>query len=118
MLDELRTALPLSCDRIVYVGDGSSDVQVMMHVNHLDGLTIAVWENKYINQIAQRTVLSDDALSVLVPVLETIVEWTPLRILQFFEGHGFVLREWDKVQTDSLTICRVPDRLPAAAGAA
>jgi hypothetical protein len=69
VLDELRAALPLSRDRITYVGDGSSDVQVMMHVNRLDGLTIAVSENKYINQIAQRTVLSDDALSVLVPVL-------------------------------------------------
>jgi hypothetical protein len=80
----------------------------MMHVNRLDGLTIAVSENKYINQIAQRTVLSDDALSVLVPVLENIVGWSPVHIREFFEGHGFVLREWDKVQTDSLTICRVP----------
>jgi HAD superfamily phosphoserine phosphatase-like hydrolase len=118
VLDELRASLPLSRDRIVYVGDGSSDVQVMMHVNRLDGLTIAVSENKYINQIAQRTVLSDDALSVLVPVLETIVGWMPLRIREFFEGHGFVLREWDKVQTDSLTICRVPPALPAAAAGA
>jgi HAD superfamily phosphoserine phosphatase-like hydrolase len=119
VLDELRAALPLSRDRIVYVGDGSSDVHVMMHVNRLDGLTIAVSENKYINQIAQRTVLSDDALSVLVPVLEGIVGWSPLRIREFFEGHGFVLREWDKVQTDSLTICRVPtDPLAAAAGVA
>jgi HAD superfamily phosphoserine phosphatase-like hydrolase len=119
VLDELRAALPLSRDRIVYVGDGSSDVHVMMHVNRLDGLTIAVSENKHINQIAQRTVLSDDALSVLVPVLEGIVGWSPLRIREFFEGHGFVLREWDKVQTDSLTICRVPtDPLAAAAGVA
>ncbi|HLY18874.1 MAG TPA: HAD-IB family phosphatase [Bryobacteraceae bacterium] len=108
VLDELREALPVSRDRIVYVGDGSSDVHVMMHVNRLDGLTIAVSENKYINQIAQRTVLSDDALSVLVPVLEKIVGWNPLRIREFFEGQGFVLREWDKVQTDSLTICPAP----------
>ena len=47
----------------------------MMHVNRLDGLTIAVSENKFINQIAQRTVLSDDALSTLVPVLDSIVGW-------------------------------------------
>ena len=73
VLDALRAALPLSHNRIVYVGDGSSDVHVMMHVNRLDGLTIAVSGNKYINQIARRTVLSDDALSVLVPVLEDIV---------------------------------------------
>jgi 2-hydroxy-3-keto-5-methylthiopentenyl-1-phosphate phosphatase len=116
VLDDLRATLPLSHDRIVYVGDGSSDVHVMMHVNRLDGLTIAVSENKYITQIAQRTVLSDDALSVLVPVLENIVGWNPTRIRQFFEGHGFVLREWDKVQTDSLTICRVVDSSPALIG--
>jgi 2-hydroxy-3-keto-5-methylthiopentenyl-1-phosphate phosphatase len=113
VLDDLRATLPLSHNRIVYVGDGSSDVHVMMHVNRLDGVTIAVSGNKYINQIAQRTVLSDDALSVLVPVLEDIVGWNPMRIREFFDGHGFVLSEWDKVQTDSLTICRVAPALPA-----
>ncbi len=109
VLDELRAGLPLRHDRIVYVGDGSSDVHVMLHVNRLDGLTIAVSENRYINQIAQRTVLSDDASSVLIPVLETIVGWDALRIREFFERHGFVLREWDKIQTDSLTIAPIAD---------
>jgi predicted HAD superfamily phosphohydrolase len=86
------------------VGDGSSDVHVMMHINRLDGLTIAVSENKYITQIARRTILSDDALSVLVPIMEDILGWNPIRIRAFFEANGFVLREWDKVRTDSLTI--------------
>ena len=104
VLGELRARLPLSHDRIVYVGDGSSDVHVMMHTNRLGGLTIAVSENKYITQIAARTILSDDALSVLVPVLEDIVGWDSSRIRAFFEAHGFVLREWNKVRTDSLTI--------------
>jgi 2-hydroxy-3-keto-5-methylthiopentenyl-1-phosphate phosphatase len=104
VLDALRTGLLLGHHQIVYVGDGSSDVHVMMHVNRLAGLTIAVSENKFINQIAERTVLSDDALSVLVPVFEEIVGWNSTRIRAFFESHGFVLREWDKVRTDSLTI--------------
>jgi len=104
VLDELRARLLLSHDRVVYVGDGSSDVHVMMHVNRLDGLTIAVSENKFITQIAARTILSDDALSVLVPVLEDIAGWNSTRIRSFFENHGFVLRDWDKVRTDSLTI--------------
>ena len=105
VLDELRASLPMSHNRIVYVGDGSSDVHVMMHVNRLDGLTIAVSENPYINRIARRTVLGDDALGVLVPVLEEIAGWSATRIRDFFEQHGFALREWEKVQTDSLTIC-------------
>jgi 2-hydroxy-3-keto-5-methylthiopentenyl-1-phosphate phosphatase len=118
VLDELRQMLPLSHHRVVYVGDGSSDVQVMMHVNRLDGLTIAVSENKYISQIARRTVLSDDALSVLVPVLEEILGWNASRIREFFEGHGFVLREWDKMQTDSLTIARSAAASAGAEGVA
>ena len=70
---ELRAQLPVSHDRVIYVGDGSSDIHVMLHVNRLNGLTIAVSENKYLAQIAKRTVLSDDAVSVLVPILEDIV---------------------------------------------
>jgi HAD superfamily phosphoserine phosphatase-like hydrolase len=104
VLDELRTRLLVSHDRVVYVGDGSSDVHVMLHVNRLDGLTIAVSENKFITQIAARTVLSDDALSVLIPIMEDIVGWNSSRIRSFFEANGFVLRDWEKVRTDSLTI--------------
>jgi HAD superfamily phosphoserine phosphatase-like hydrolase len=107
VVDELRASLPLSHNRIVYVGDGSSDVHVMMHVNRLDGLTIAVSENRYINQIARRTVHGDDALSVLIPILDHIVGWNSTRIRDYFEQHGFAIREWDRVQTDSLTICEV-----------
>jgi 2-hydroxy-3-keto-5-methylthiopentenyl-1-phosphate phosphatase len=106
VLDELRAHLLVSHDRVVYVGDGSSDVHVMMHVNRLDGLTIAVSENKFITQIASRTVLSDDALSVLVPILEDILKWDSSRIRSFFEAHGFVFRDWDKTRTDSLTFGR------------
>lgn len=107
-LERLRESLSIARDRVVYVGDGSSDVHVMLHVNRLDGLTIAVSENKYLTQIARRTVLSDDALSVLVPILEEIAGWNATRIQSFFESYGFVLQEWDKVRTDFLTIVRAP----------
>ena len=110
-LERLRESLSIARDRVVYVGDGSSDVHVMLHVNRLDGLTIAVSENKYLTQIARRTVLSDDALCVLVPILEEIAGWTAAQIQSFFESHGFVLQEWDKVRTDFLTIVRAPEAL-------
>jgi phosphoserine phosphatase len=103
-LDELRTLLGIGHDRVVYVGDGSSDVHVMLHVNRLGGLTIAVSENRYLTQIATRTLLSDDALSVLVPILEDIVGWDANRIRGLFEEHGFVVQTWDKVRTDTLTL--------------
>src|SRR5216683_2332598 len=111
LLEELRARLPVSHDRVIYVGDGSSDIHVMLHVNRLNGLTIAVSENKYLAQIAKRTVLSDDAVSVLVPILEDIVGMNATEIHTLFESHGLVLQEWDKVQTDLLTI-RETDAAP------
>jgi phosphoserine phosphatase len=71
-LDDLQSALGIGADRVIYVGDGSSDVHVILHVNQREGLTIAVSESRKIAQIAKRTVLSEDALSVLVPILEEI----------------------------------------------
>ncbi len=117
VLEDFRAKLPISHDRIVYIGDGSSDVHVMLHVNRLDGLTIAVSENKYITQIARRTILSDDALSVLIPILEDILGWNTPRIRALFEAHGLLLQEWDKVRTDSLTIAKAPGVSHAVAGA-
>jgi len=104
VVDELRASVPIAYDSLVYVGDGSSDLHVMLHVNRLDGLTIAVSENRYITQVAARTVLSDDALSVLVPVMEDLLGWNRAKVRQFFKEHGFALREWDKVRTDSITL--------------
>lgn len=105
VVEELRAQLPISHDRIIYVGDGSSDVHVMLHLNRLSGVTIAVSENPYITQIASRTVLSDDALSVLIPILEDVLGWDSARIRFFFESHGFALREWGKIRTDTVTLC-------------
>ncbi|HEY3936936.1 MAG TPA: haloacid dehalogenase-like hydrolase [Bryobacteraceae bacterium] len=104
VVEELRANLLISPDRLVYVGDGSSDIHVMLHLNRLDGLTIAVSENQYLTQIARRTVLSEDALSVLVPVLEDVLRWDSARIRFFFESNGFVLREWTKARTDTITL--------------
>ena len=73
LLQELEARLHIRPDYTVYVGDGSSDMHVMQHVNSLDGHTIAVSETKSVGRIARRSVLSDNALSVLVPVLEDIV---------------------------------------------
>jgi HAD superfamily phosphoserine phosphatase-like hydrolase len=104
VLDSLQAELEVAANRIVYVGDGGSDVHVMLHVNRRDGFTVAVSETKHLNQIARRTVLSDDALCVLVPILEEIIGLPALEIRTFFEGHGLLIQEWDKVRTDWLTI--------------
>jgi phosphoserine phosphatase len=113
-VERLEQELEISPDRTIYVGDGSSDVHVMLHVNNRDGLTIAVSENKHIARIARRTVLSDNAFSVLVPVFEQIVGWTPAAIRTLFDSYGLSLHEWEKAHTDWVTV----RERPAGPGAA
>src|SRR5690242_14868035 len=104
ILEERRAELSISHDHIIYMGDGSSDLPVMMHVNQYDGLTIAVSEAKFISRVAKRTVLSANAMSVLVPVLERVVNWNSAEIRRFFGSYGLKLLEWDRMHTDILTI--------------
>ncbi len=104
VLDDLQAKLEIVPHRIIYVGDGGSDIHVMLHVNRRDGFTIAVSEARNVAPIAKRTVLSDDALSVLVPILEDIAGWDTSRIRAFFETQGLLIQQWDRVRADWLTI--------------
>jgi 2-hydroxy-3-keto-5-methylthiopentenyl-1-phosphate phosphatase len=113
VLEEIRAQLGISHDHIVYMGDGSSDLPVMMHVNQYDGLTIAVSEAEFITRVARRTVLSDNAMSVLVPVLEEVLRWDSSQIRRYFATQGLMLREWGKMRTDHLTIEESPEVSPA-----
>jgi HAD superfamily phosphoserine phosphatase-like hydrolase len=103
VLDELQTRLQVSPDQIIYVGDGSSDVHVMLHVNRRDGFTIAVSENRFIVPIARRTVLSDSALAVLIPILDSLLKWDSTKIRELVATYGITLQNWDKIRTDWLT---------------
>ena len=104
VLDRLQNDLKIGPDQIVYTGDGSSDVHVMLHVNVRDGFTIAVSEAKHVAHVATRTVLSNNALAVLVPILEDIAGWSRLRIREFFGSNGLLVQEWERVRTDWLTL--------------
>jgi HAD superfamily phosphoserine phosphatase-like hydrolase len=103
-LDQLEKDLDIPADHVVYVGDGSSDIHVMLHVNRRDGFTIAVSESKLVAQIAKRTVLGDNALATLVPILEEIAGWQRPQIRHLFETYGFLIQGWDRVQTDWVTL--------------
>ncbi|MGA9527951.1 MAG: haloacid dehalogenase-like hydrolase [Terriglobales bacterium] len=103
-LEQLAAALEMPLDRVVYVGDGSSDIHVMLHVNRHDGFTVAVSESKHVAQIAGRTVLGDNALAVLVPILEEIAGWSRSKIRRLFESYGFLIQGWESVQTDWVTL--------------
>ncbi len=104
VLNQLLLQQVIGPDHVIYTGDGSSDVHVMLHVNARDGLTIAVSESPHVAQIAKRTVLSTNALAVLAPILEEVAGWERSRIRSFFEANGMLIQEWERVRTDWLTL--------------
>ncbi len=104
VLDSLVEKQVAGPDHVIYTGDGSSDIHVMLHINARDGLTIAVSESRHISQIAKRTVLSSSALAVLAPILEEVAGWERYRIRGFFEANGMLIQEWERVRTDWLTL--------------
>ncbi len=108
VLDDLGQRIGVAPDRVIYVGDGSSDVHVMLHVNNRDGFTIAVSENQQLARIAKNTVLSDNAFSVLVPILDQLLGWRIGQIRALFESNGLTLQGWERARTDRVLIGDAP----------
>jgi 2-hydroxy-3-keto-5-methylthiopentenyl-1-phosphate phosphatase len=104
VIEELREHHAVPADRIIYVGDGSSDVHVMLHVNNADGFTIAVSENRHLARIARATVLSDNAFSILIPILHQVLGMRTPEIRALVESHGMVLHDWERARTDRVRI--------------
>jgi phosphoserine phosphatase len=107
VIEELQTRLGITPDRVIYVGDGSSDVHVMLHVNNHDGFTIAVSENSQLARIARNTILSENAFSIMVPILDQLLRWRAGDIRDLFETYGLTLNEWEKDRTDRVKITDV-----------
>jgi HAD superfamily phosphoserine phosphatase-like hydrolase len=104
VVEELESRLGIVPDRTIYVGDGRSDVHVMLHVNNRDGFTIAVSENRQLASIAKSTVLSDNAFSIMAPLLERVLRWSTGDIRSLFESNGLSLHEWEKARTDRIIL--------------
>jgi 2-hydroxy-3-keto-5-methylthiopentenyl-1-phosphate phosphatase len=104
VLKQLLVQHVMGPDHVIYSGDGSSDIHVMLEINARDGLTIAVSESSHVSQIAKRTVLSTSAFAVLAPILEEVAGWERARIRTFFELNGMLIQEWERVRTDWLTV--------------
>ena len=106
VLEELQATRAVEPDHAIYVGDGSSDVHVMLHVNNHGGFTIAASENPHLAAIAKRTVLGDSAFSFLVPVLDEIVGWRGADIQALLERHELSRNGWRKAGTDRVVPVR------------
>jgi len=104
VIEELQHRLSVPPDRVIYVGDGSSDVHAMLHVNNHDGFTIPVPYNKQLAQIAKSTVLSDNAFSIMVPILDQLLGWSTAEIRELLEHHGLTLQAWESARADHVRI--------------
>jgi phosphoserine phosphatase len=109
VIEELQQKLAISTDRLIYIGDGGSDVHVMLHVNNHDGFTIAVSENRQLARIAKRIVLSTNAFSIMVPILDQLLRWKVADIRELFETYGLTLNEWERERTDRVHISEMRD---------
>ncbi|MCS7258751.1 MAG: haloacid dehalogenase-like hydrolase [candidate division WOR-3 bacterium] len=104
IVDSLIERVHVPREQVIYVGDGSSDLHVMLHVNVYGGFTIAVSPSPYLGHISKRTVLSDNALAVLVPILEFVLNYDEEQIKEFFNDIGHPIFKWNRAQTEWLTI--------------
>jgi HAD superfamily phosphoserine phosphatase-like hydrolase len=100
ILDHLKIKEKVPRDRIIYVGDGISDIRVMLHVQVYQGYPIAVSSSSYLGHIANRTVISDNALSVLIPILEDVLGYSYDRITEFYLHLGLPISEWKRAKIE------------------
>lgn len=107
VLERLSAELGIALDRVIYVGDGSSDMHAMLHVNNHHGFTVAVSENRLLAHVAQATVISDNACSVLMPILEQVLGWRMPAIRSTMERTGLRVDAWEKNRTDTVRLAEV-----------
>ncbi|MDP8299097.1 MAG: HAD-IB family phosphatase [Candidatus Tantalella remota] len=103
-LDMLKQKENVTRYAIIYVGDGSSDVHVMLHVKSYQGYTITVSPAPYMGHICRRSVISDNVLSILVPILQDLLKYDEGKVRKFFEDRGHAVLEWNRADTEWLDI--------------
>ena len=103
-IDMLKQKENVTRYAIIYVGDGSSDVHVMLHVRSYQGYTITVSPAPYMGHICRRSVISDNVLSILVPILQDLLKYDEGKVRKFFEDRGHTLLEWNRADTEWLDI--------------
>ncbi len=112
VIGDLAASLRIPLDRVIYVGDGSADVHTMLHVNKHYGFTVAVAENRQLAQVAQATVISEHACSVMMPILEQVLGWRRPSIQSTMERSGLRVAAWQKTRTDTVRLAEF-EALPA-----
>ncbi len=104
ILNFLKNREKVSRSQVVYVGDGASDMYVMHHVRAYNGYPIAVSPSPLVGHIAKRTIISDNALAILIPILEDIVGFSEKEVTSYFTAIGQSVQEWDRAKVEWVDI--------------
>ena len=51
--------------------------------------------------------MSDNAFSIMVPILDQLLHWQTRDIGNFFESYGLTLNEWEKDRTDRVKVSEI-----------
>ena len=57
--------------------------------------------------------LSDNAFTTMLPVLEQVLRWPTREIHALFEANGFALQEWERARMDRVSLAGLSS-LPVA----
>ena len=100
ILEAVRKKEKIPLDRIIYVGDGFSDMYIILYVRTYHGYTIAVTQSSYLGNICKKTIISNDALSLLAPILEDILGCSHQEVKEFYEKIGYPIQTWEKAKVE------------------
>ena len=60
--------------------------------------------HRQLARIAKRIVVSNNAFSIMVPILDQLLHWKAADIRELFETYGLTLNEWERERTDRVHI--------------
>ncbi len=100
ILEVIRKKEKVPLDRAIYVGDGFSDMYIILYLRTYHGYTIGVTQASYLGNICRKTIISNDALSLLAPILENILGLSHQEIKEFYEKIGHPIQTWEKAKVE------------------
>jgi phosphoserine phosphatase len=100
VLEAVRKKEKVPLDRVIYVGDGFSDMYIVLYVRNYHGYTIAVTQAPYLENICRKTIISNDAMSLLAPILEDILGFSHQEVKEFYEKIGHPIQTWEKAKVE------------------
>jgi HAD superfamily phosphoserine phosphatase-like hydrolase len=104
IMEEIIEKENIPRDNVIYIGDGSSDYNVMLHIAAYGGYPIAVRFKTYIGHISKITVVSHSALANLIPILQNKLNYNEDQIHDFFHDLKRPLQKRDLVNVEFVTV--------------